>query len=171
MYIKGYDLLKDLCNNNNTLKQTILEGFKNGTIRLFNEEEWDKINSQNFMPPSNEIKSFSEIFLLGLNIGSCVYTSKQLSYSYDDVDRVSGFVPLLKGTKNAPNGGHAWLENETSIIDTSLMLVIDKSLKSKFGYIEEYRLTSEDLLNDNIYQARKKFVNDNSINKTKKLVK
>lgn len=171
MYIKGYDLLKDLCNNNNTLKQIILEGFKNGTIRLFNEEEWDKINSQNFVPPSSELKKFSDIFLLGLNIGSCVFTSKQLSYSYDNVDRVSGIVPFLKGTKNSPNGGHAWLENDTSIIDTSLMLVIDKSLKSELGYIEEIRLTSEDLLNDSIYQARKKFVNDKSINTIKKLIK
>jgi len=170
MYIKGYDLLKDLCNNNNTLKQIILKGFEEGTIRFFNENEWNKIDSQNFVSPTKNAKNFIDIFLLGLNIGSCVYTSKQLSYSFDDVDLVSGIVPFLKGTKNSPNGGHAWLENNSSIIDTSLLLVIDKSLKNDLGYIEECRISSEVLANNSIYQARKKFVNDISFKQKKKTI-
>jgi len=168
MDIKGYDLLKDLCNNNSDFKNIIDEGLKNGTIRHFNEEEWNKINSQNFMSPSDEIKEFSDIFTLGLNIGSCVYTSRQLSYSYDDVDLVTGILPIIKGTKNAEKvGGHGWLENETSIIDTSLMLVINKSLKDKIGYIEETRISQEQLRNDARYQARKTFVNDSSLRRKK----
>ena len=171
MYIKGYDLLVDLCNSNNILKEIIINGIKNGTVRLFNDNEWDKINSQNFIPLTNETKEFSDIFKLGLNIGSCVSTSKQLSYSYDDIDLVSGFLPIIKSSKNSPNGGHVWLETDNSIIDTSLMLVIDKSLKKDIGYIEEFRLTSDNLVNDNIYQASKNFANDIYIKKKKKTIK
>ena len=48
------------------------------------------------------------------------------------------YYQFLKGTLNAEKeGGHYWLETPKSIIDTSLMLVIDKSLKNKLRYIEE----------------------------------
>ena len=40
------------------------------------------------------------------------------------------------------------------------MLVIDKSLKKEFGYIEEQRITKEMLRSMPNYQARKDFVND-----------
>ena len=105
------------------------------------------------------------MFSLGYNIGNCVGTSRQLSYSYCNVDIVSGIFPLLKGTLNAEKeGGHCWLETTTNIIDTSLMLVIDKSLKNKLGYIEEQRLTAFQLANSPNYQARKEFVNDKNLN-------
>ena len=170
MYIKAYDLINKLFNENKKFKNIIYKGLDFGLIRFFDENEWNKIKSQNFISPINELKSFLDLFYLGFNIGNCVYTSRQLSYSYDNVDLVSGILPILKGTKNSPNGGHVWLESENHIIDTSLMLVIDKSLKNDLGYIEEYRLTKEDLLNDNIYQARKKFINDSTINIKKKTI-
>ena len=101
------------------------------------------------------------MFILGYNVGNCVGTSRQLSYSYNNVDIVSGILPILKGTLNAEKeGGHCWLETRTSIIDTSLMLVIDKTIKSEIGYIEEQRVTHLQLLTSKSYQARKDFVND-----------
>lgn len=106
------------------------------------------------------------MFVLGYNMGNCVGASRQLSYSYSDVDIVSGRLPILKGTLNAPKeGGHCWLETSISIIDTSLMLVIDKSLKSDIGYIEEMRLTSSELMRSPSYQVRKEFVNDKDLKK------
>ena len=70
------------------------------------------------------------MFLLGYNIGNCVGATRQLSYSYNGVDIVSGILPILKGSLNAlKECGYCWLEALNKIIDTSLMLVIDKSLK------------------------------------------
>lgn len=163
---KAYELLKDLYNKHEEFKKLIDINFFNGKIRLFNDNEFDKIKSQNFYSKVEGVNEFIDLFILGYNIGNCVGTSRQLSYSYDDVDIVSGILPILKGTLNAVNeGGHCWLENKNYIIDTSLMLIIDKSLKKDFGYIEEQRITSYDLKRDKIYQARKEFVNDKTIRK------
>ena len=132
------------------------------------DEEWNKINSQNFVSHIPEMKEFIDMFTLGYNIGNCVGTSRQLSYSYNDVDIVSGILPILKGTKNAEQlGGHCWLETRKYIIDTSLLLVIDKSLKEELGYIEEQRIKSYQLANSPRYQARKEYVNDPYIKNTK----
>ena len=120
------------------------------------------------MSPYIEMKTFEDMFLLGLNIGNCGGASRQLSYSYDDVDIVSGILPMLKGTLNAEKeGGHIWLETRDKIIDTTLMLIIDKSLKQELGYIEQERLTSDKLKTMQNYQARKEFTNDPSIKKAK----
>lgn len=165
--IKAYDLFLKLCRENLEFRHLISENLKNGKIRFFNEEEWDKINSQNFVSPSPEMEEFLDLFTLGYNIGNCVGTSKQLSYSYDNVDIVSGILPILKGTLNAEKeGGHCWLETDKTIIDTTLMLVIDKSLKHDLGYLEEQRLTSKQLSNMPLYKARKEFVNDKELKKS-----
>ena len=168
--IKAFDLFWNLYNNNPNFKNIIDEGFKRKQIRFFNEEELDKIRKQNFIHPTNpNIKEFEDIFVIGENIGNCVGVSRQLSYSYNDADLVSGILPLLKGTLNAEKlGGHAWIETKDSIIDTSLMLIIDKSLKEKFGYIEENRITAMRLKQDRNYQARKEFVNDQNLKSKKK---
>ena len=164
--IRAFDLFWNFYNTNNEFHELVDEGFKNGKIRFFGNDEWNKIINQNFMSYVNEMKNFGDMFLLGYNIGNCVNTSYQLSYSYDDVDIVSGILPILKGTMNAEKeGGHCWLENDKEIIDTSLMLIIDKSLKSEFGYIEEIRVTKEELLRRDRYQARKEFTNDKSFKK------
>lgn len=74
-------------------------------------------------------------------------------------------MPILKGTKNAEEvGGHVW-ENDDTIIDTSLMLVIDRSLKDTMGYIEEQRITKKSLRANLRYQTRKGFVNDTNLRK------
>lgn len=140
-----------------------------GKIRFFNDEEWDKIKAQNFVSPIEEMKEFIDMFILGYNVGNCVGASRQLSYSYNNVDMVSGTLPLIKGTLNAEKeGGHCWLETPDNIIDTSLLLVIDKSLKEKLGYLEEERLTSFQLASNLNYQLRKEFANDKNINSSKK---
>ena len=159
--IKAYSLLRKLCNSNKNFREIFESNCSDGKIRLFEDEEWDKIKAQNFVSPVKEMKAFEDLFILGYNIGNCVGTSRQLSYSYDNVDIVSGTLPLLKGTLNAEKeGGHCWLETARSIIDTSLMLVIDISLKNQIGYIEEQRITCFQLAASPIYQARKEFVND-----------
>lgn len=166
--IKGLDLFYHLYNTNVSFKKIIDENFKNGKIRFFNDEEWDKIKNQNFISPIPELKTFADMFILGYNIGNCIGASRQLSYSYRNVDIVSGKLPLIKGTLNAEKeGGHGWLENDKYIIDTSLMLVIDKSLKETIGYIEERRITAHELSTSPIYKARREYVNDKNINRHK----
>lgn len=166
---KSFDLFEKLYCQNRDFSNIIDENFANGKIRFFDDYEWAKINNQNFVSPIKEMKNFRDMFLLGYNIGNCVGASIQLSYSYDNVDIVSGTLPILKGTLNAENvGGHCWLETSDSIIDTSLMLIIDKSLKAVLGYFEEQRLTSFQLACSPNYQARKEFVNDRNLMNNKR---
>lgn len=167
--IMAFDLFWNLYHNNDDFKKLVSYGFDNNLIRFFGDEEFNKINSQNFISYDDRMKEFIDMFTLGFNIGNCVGASRQLSYSYNDVDIVSGILPLIKGTRNAEKfGGHCWLENDKYIIDTSLMLVIDKSLKDRFGYIEEQRITKSELRKSQSYQSRKDFVNDINLNKKKK---
>jgi len=161
---KAYDELWRLCEKYPEFKKVFDENIKSGKIRFFNDDEFDRIKSQNFMSPSPDMDEFIDMFILGYNIGNCVGASWQLSLSYDDVDIVSGILPILKGTRNAEKlGGHCWLERKNVIIDTTLMLVIDKSLKKEIGYVEENRLTAQDLASSPRYQARKEYTNDKSI--------
>lgn len=164
---KAYDLFWQLYHCNTEFQKVIKENMKLGKIRFFNETEWVKIKSQNYIPPTSDLQEFIDIFIKGYNIGSCGTTARQLSYSYNNVSIVSGTLPIIKGSKNAElEGGHVWLEDDENIIDTSLMLVIDLSLKSQIGYQEEQRLTPQMLRKSNGYQARKEFVNDASLKKS-----
>ena len=47
--MKAYELFNKLYNENIEFKHIIDEGLKNNKIRHFNDNEWDKINSQNFI--------------------------------------------------------------------------------------------------------------------------
>lgn len=165
--IKGYDLFWHFYNNNAEFKKIIDEGMESGKIRFFNETEWEKIESQNFSYNLKKddvvIDTFIKVFESGYNIGFCARCSKLLSYSYNDVDIVNGYFPLLKGTLNSPTGKHTWLENYNSIIDTTLLLVIDKSLKEKLGYSDLFRTTSFDLNSDHIYQVEKDRATDTNL--------
>lgn len=163
--LKAYEQFWKLYNNNIDFKNLVYKNLKNGKVRFFCKEEWDKINSQNFVSKIPGIKEFFDMFLLGYNIGNCVGMTRQLSYSYKDADIVSGILPILKGTLNAEEEGHCWLETPNHIIDTTLMLVIDKSLKENFGYIEEQRITSFELASSPLYRTRKEFVNDKRLKK------
>lgn len=164
--IKGFELFQELYNNNQNFKNIIDKGLNNKNIRFFDDNEWEKIKNQNFISPISEMKEFIDMFLLGYNIGNCVGASRQLSYSYNNVDIVSGILPILKGTLNSEKeGGHCWLETPSHIIDTTLMIVIDKNLKEEIGYIEEQRITAHQLAISKSYQSRKDFTNDTSIKK------
>lgn len=163
---KAFELFWQMYNSLEWFKKFVDENVSEGKIRFFNATEFNKITSQNFISLNPAWENFIDMFLLGDNIGNCVGSSIQLSYSYDDVDIVSGILPMLKGTKNAEKeGGHCWLEDSNTIIDTSLMLVIDKTLKKDLGYIEEQRITARDLRKAPLYQSRKDFVNDVSLKK------
>ncbi len=165
-YGLAFKLNEELYNNNIEFKKLIDIYTKTNQVRYFGDSEYQKIISQNFIPIVPDAKEFIDMFRLGYNSGNCAMMARILSYSYDDVDIVSGVLPLLKGTFNAEKeGGHVWLEDNYNIIDTSLMLVIDKSLKKEFGYIEEERLTAADLRKSPRYMARKEFVRDTSLQK------
>lgn len=165
---KSFDLLKELCERYPDFTEKLGVWLAEGKVNFFTEEEWNKIKSQNYVPPTKEATDFFDMFRLGYNRGDCVGTSKQLSYSYNDVDIVAGVLPLLKGTLNAEKeGGHCWLETKNNVIDTSLLLIIDKSIKSDLGYIEEQRLTSSQLRKDIFYQSRKDYVNDHGLKSTR----
>lgn len=165
-YAKAFELFWKLYNSNVEFKCLIDANMKNGKIRFFDDNEFDRIKKQNFISPIPQMKEFIDMFLLGFNIGNCAGAARQLSFSYDDVDIVSGILPILKGTLNAEKeGGHVWLENKNYIIDTSLMLVIDLSLKTTLGYEEEQRVTSFQLASSPNYMSRKEFVNDSSLRK------
>ena len=158
--IKAFDLYSDIYNNNSKFRNMCDAGMNNGLIRFFGDEEWHKIKSQNYVSFLPDVKEFADIFYLGYNIGDCVGVSKQLSYSYYNASIVSGILPVLKGYRNSEKeGGHCWLESDKYIIDTSLMLVIDKKLKDAFGYIEEMRLTPKMLHSSSMYMARMDFTN------------
>lgn len=164
---KAFSLYFKLYNENKDFRELIDRN--KDKIRLFNDSEWNKIKSQNYAPNIDGVDDFYDMFYKGYNIGNCVNMTIELSYSYNDVDIVSGTMAFLKGTLNAEKeGGHAWLEDKDTIIDTSLMLVIDKSLKKEFGYFEEQRLTSSMLLASKQYQTRKQFVTDDEIRKNNK---
>lgn len=163
---KAFDLFWQLYNSDMEFQNKVLEGMKQGKIRFFSEIEWEKIRSQNYLSRIPGVNEIIDLFIQGYNIGNCANMAMELSYSYNDVDIVSGILPILKGTKNAEEvGGHVWLENDDAIIDTSLMLVIDKNLKDVMGYIEEQRITKSALRTNRRYQSRKSFVNDTSLRK------
>ena len=168
--IKGFGLLTELCEKHPWFANLINENIQNGKIRPFNEEEWSKIRTQNFISPTPLIKDFMDMFVQGLNRGNCKNAALQLSYSYDNVDIVCGTVPILKGTLNAEKeGGHWWLETHSKIIDTSFLLVIDKDLKDQIGYHEEQRITSDQLRKHRMYQTRKEFTTDPTIKTSKRV--
>jgi len=150
---KCFDELKRLLNNNEYFRKIITEGYMRGKIYVFTEELWDKIISQNI----RRIDNFEDVFVDGANLGYCTVCSKQLSYSLPCCYICGGILPILKGTNNCCEGEHTWILYENKIIDTTLMLIIDKSYADKIGYIEMRRD------NPNIdlkYSAAKDFTND-----------
>ncbi len=157
---KCYDTLKTLLSKNEDFKKCIISGIKEGKISGFSNELWDKLNKQNLRSPG--VKSFVDVFVDGYNQGYCTVCAKQVSYSLDICYLCGGILPILKGTINCQDGNHTWIEYKDKIIDTTLMLVIDKNFKNQLGYIEENRYNPN---NDPIYSATKEFTNDTSIKK------
>jgi len=175
---KGYDLLRKLIKENPEFRDKFLKYRASGEIAYFGQEDWLKITNQNFLPPPyppyDEIESFYQLFEKGINIGACIYSSKQLSYSFDNVDLVRGFQRYLVGTPSSKNGGHCWMEVDSYIYDTTLLIKIKKEIAVEMGYsdktissrtsnIECVRWDYETLMSNGSYRARKKYINDPSI--------
>lgn len=153
---KCYSELKRLLDEDENFRHLIINGVCEGKIRKFDEELWQKICSQNI----RVINNFIDVFIDGANIGYCTVASKQLSYSLDNCYLCGGVLPILKGTKNCKDGSHTWIFHNDEVIDTTLMIIIDKEYARKIGYIEENRYNPN---TDPIYLAAKTFTNDKSI--------
>ena len=153
---KCYDLLKSLLNSNEEFKNTIETLIKEGKLRGFDEELWQKIESQNI----RRINSFIDVFRDGANIGYCTVASKQLSYSFNDCYICGGTLKYLVGTKNSPDGRHTWIVHNGDIIDTSLMIIMDEKSSNLLGYNEENRYNPN---MDSNYASAKEFTNDSSL--------
>lgn len=162
--IKGFGLLKELYQTNQEFRAVLDKGIQLGHIRFFGKEEFEKMRHQNYISPTLDVNTLEDMYIMGYNIGDCKGMSFQLSYSYNDVDIVTGINHFLKETKNSLQGGHLWLETKTDIIDTSLMLIIDINYKKEMGYQEDYRITASDLRKSQMYQSRKEWTNDPYIN-------
>lgn len=155
---KCYDTLKKLLLKNENFREVIKKGINENKIWGFDKELWEKLSKQNLRSP--KVKSFIDVFKDGYNQGYCTVCAKQVSYSLDTCYLCGGILPILKGTTNCPEGSHTWIEYKDAIIDTTLMLVIDKEYKQKLGYIEETRYNPNI---DPIYNATKEFTNDESL--------
>ena len=150
--------------NNEKFRKTILKGIIEGKISGFSEELWNKLKEQNIRAPG--INDFTEIFRDGYNQGYCTVCSKQLSYSLISCNICGGTLPILTGTINCPKGDHTWIENDNYIIDTTLMLIIDKTYINEIGYEldNKYNPNIRTPYYDNSsYLAAKDYATDKSI--------
>ena len=157
---KCYDTFKTLLETNEAFRNVISQGITDGKIAGFDTEIWQGLAEQNLRSPM--VKSFVDVFEAGANQGYCTVCAKQFSYSLDTCYLCGGVLPILKGTANCPDGSHTWIEYQDKIIDTTLMLIIDTSLKNNLGYIEENRYNPNE---DKVYSAAKEFTNDASLRK------
>lgn len=156
---KGLDILKYLLKNNLAFTKLFIKYLQDGKIKPFSYEEFEIIQKQNI----RGIDNFETVFKNGLNLGRCTVTSKQLSYSYDNVALCSGIMEYLKGTQNSINGEHCWMEYNNYIYDTTLMLKIDKSLALLLGYKEENKISYDQLMSNHNYKATKDYTNDKDL--------
>lgn len=108
-------------------------------------------------------KTLGEVYEKGFNIGHCGLTSRYIARRFEEANMYCGKASLLVGTKNSPNGEHAWTTIEDFLVDTTLMLLIPVSEAVKMGYISEKKLAyqsartlSEYDLYDVEYEAEKK---------------
>lgn len=102
--------------------------------------------------------TLKEIYEQGFNIGHCGLTSRYLCINFDATLQY-GTCNILKGTKSAPNGEHAWTIINNLLIDTTLMICISLDKIQEFGYIptatiskESSRMLSEYDIFDNEYK-------------------
>lgn len=81
--------------------------------------------------------TLEEIYSYGFNIGHCGLTSRYVVRNFDDAKLFYGKSSLLVGTKNAPNGEHAWTSLNSFIIDTTLMICLPIDKAEELGYVQE----------------------------------
>ena len=128
-----------------TLRQQIakqynidLESYK------WNEEFTNEVFSIQLDPHLESYAStLGEIYKKGFNIGHCGLTSRYLARAFDKATLYYGNAKLLVGTKNSPNGEHAWITINNHLIDTTLMICIPISMASSLGYATEKEIAHD----------------------------
>ena len=85
-------------------------------------------------------KTLGDIYEKGFNIGHCGLTSRYVARKFEEANLYYGKSQLLVGTKNSPNGEHAWTTIEGFLVDTTLMLLIPVSEALKLGYQPEKKI-------------------------------
>lgn len=106
--------------------------------------------------------TLGEIYEQGFNIGYCGLTSRYIARQFSEAELFYGHATLLKGTKNSPNGEHAWTVINNFLIDSTLMLCIPINEIQKLGYTPKReiahnsaRLLSENEVYNNEYELQK----------------
>lgn len=88
-------------------------------------------------PDEDLIKTMAEVYELGCNIGYCKLTSRYFAIAMPKAKLAYGVLPMLKGTKRSPNGGHAWIIHNGFYIDPSLRIIIPEEIATNIGYTIE----------------------------------
>ncbi|NLC47976.1 MAG: hypothetical protein GX758_01270 [Tenericutes bacterium] len=157
--IKGSKLLEEMLQNNK-FKTLVAKGILENKIKpLLTEEFIEKMEQQNCRGYS----SVYNIFVDGKNIGTCNATSTEISYMFNNVDLVGGINPFFEGTPASPNGVHSWLETDKELLDTSTLMIVDKSYIKSLEYNENIRFNSHNLFSNTNYQLAKEFACDRSL--------
>ena len=87
--------------------------------------------------------TLEDIYQKGFNIGHCGLTSRYLAKQFDTATLYYGIATLLIGTKNSPNGEHAWITINGFVIDTTLMICIPLTKAKKLGYNPEREIAHD----------------------------
>ena len=153
MNLPSYDLRETL-----NVKPILDMYINDGSITEFDEDLIWKIKHTNVLM----LRDFFQIFEEGLNIGTCGMTSRYLSYLFNKFTIVEkGVCKILKGTKGAPDGDHAWLVVDGYVYDTTLMLKIEQDIAyNVLGYIPYKEVTSKEVMKDTVYIMQKEIALD-----------
>lgn len=87
--------------------------------------------------------TLEEIYENGFNIGHCGLTSRYVCRKFNNAFLHYGTSSLLIGTKNAPNGEHAWTTINDILIDTTLMICFPIDKATDLGYKLDRTISKE----------------------------
>lgn len=85
----------------------------------------------------DKIYTMQEVYEKGLNIGNCGLTSRYFAREWKEAEMHVGICDLLKGTKKAENGSHAWITVNDIIIDSTMMITIPATEASQFYHSDK----------------------------------
>lgn len=159
---KCFDLLKQKIIEDEVFREKVKEGIKEGFIKKFPRELFDKVCNQNIRAPFEPI----QIFIDGANLGNCTVMSKMISYSLDYCYICGGTLESLIGTKNSPDGRHTWVSYNNNVIDPTFMIQISENYIKNFGYNEENRYNPNQ---DMVYCSSKEYANDPNLKSKKSM--
>ena len=87
--------------------------------------------------------TLEEIYSLGFNIGHCGLTSRYIAIQFPTATMHYGTASLLTGTKDSPNGEHAWTILNDFLIDSTLMIMIPIRKIEELRYKEKLQLAQD----------------------------